>query len=98
MKVRSLGVCVGVLAVIGAVALTPLAKAQAIGTVAPRITLPVDENNLVTLRGTVHPLARAQNDQGAVADSQPIRRGLLLLQRSSAQETALRQLLDNQQT
>ena len=98
MTGRSLGVCVGVLAVIGAAGWGLPAKAQAIGAVAPRITPPVDENNLVTLRGTVHPLARAQYDQGAVADSQPIRRGLLLLQRSPEQETALRQLLDSQQT
>ena len=98
MTGRSLGVCVGVLAVIGAAAWGLPAKAQATGAVAPRITQPVDENNLVTLRGNTHPLARAQNDQGAVADSQPINRMLLLLQRSPDQEASLESLLDREQS
>jgi hypothetical protein len=63
-----------------------------------RITQPIDETNRVTRRGNTHPLARPQFDQGAVADSQPIRRMLLLLQRSPGQETALRSLLDQQQS
>ena len=73
-----------------------LASAQA--PVGSRIVRPVDEADRITLRGNTHPLARAQNDQGAVVDSQPIRRGLLLLQRSPAQEAALRNLLDQQQS
>jgi len=63
-----------------------------------RITQAVDENNLVVLKGNVHPLARAEFDQGAVADGQPLNRMLLLLQRSADQESALRQLLDDQQS
>src|SRR5207244_2353570 len=62
-----------------------------------RITGPVDENNLVSLRGNVHPLARFEFDQGAVADAQPLRRMLLVLQRSPEQETALQSLLNEQQ-
>jgi hypothetical protein len=62
-----------------------------------RITEAVDERNLVALKGNVHPLARAEFDQGPVADSQPLNRMLLLLQRSPDQESALRQLLDDQQ-
>src|SRR5258708_22212546 len=63
-----------------------------------RITQAMDENNRVVLKGNVHPLARAEFDQGAVADGQPLNRVLFLLQRSADQESALRQLLDNQQS
>ncbi len=63
-----------------------------------RITQAVDEKNRVVLHGNVHPLARPEFDQGLVADAQPLKRILLLLQRSPDQETALRQLLDDQQS
>lgn len=62
-----------------------------------RITQAVDENNLVTLKGNVHPLARPEFDQGPVSDAQPLKRMLLLLQRSLEQEAALEQLLEDQQ-
>jgi Pro-kumamolisin, activation domain/Bacterial Ig-like domain (group 3) len=62
-----------------------------------RITEAVDERNLLTLKGNVHPLARAEFDQGVVSDGLPLHRMLLLLQRSSAQEAALQKLLDDQQ-
>jgi subtilase family serine protease len=78
------------------------ADAQAAATQAPRvqarITQPVDEGSLVTLRGNVHPSARAEFDRGPVADSQPATRMALVLQRSQEQETALETLLNNQQT
>ena len=64
---------------------------------AARVTQPVDGENLVTLRGNTHPLARPENDQGAAPDSLPMERMLLVLQRSAEQETALRKLLDEQQ-
>jgi hypothetical protein len=67
------------------------------GTVPARITQAIDGTNLVTLRGNVHPLARPEFDQGPVSDAQPLKRMLLLLQRSPAQETALQQLLEDQQ-
>ena len=63
-----------------------------------RITEPVDDSRTVTLKGNVSPLARPQFDQGPVPDSQPMTRMMLLLQRSPAQELALHQLLDAQQT
>jgi hypothetical protein len=63
-----------------------------------RITEPVDDSRTVTLKGNVSPLARPQFDQGPVPDSQPMTRMMLLLQRSPAQQLALRQLLDAQQT
>src|SRR5262252_4740385 len=65
--------------------------------IAARITQAVNEKNLVTLRGNVHPLARAEFDRGLVPDVQPLKRMLLLLRRSPEQETALQQLLDDQQ-
>lgn len=77
-------------------AATPLTAGSS--SVPSRITQRIDETNRITLRGNTHPLARPQFDQGAVADSQPIHRMLLLLQRSSGQETALHALLDAQQS
>ena len=66
--------------------------------VASRVVEQIDETRTVHIQGNVHPLARAEFDRGAVAESQPMTRMLLLLQRSAEQETALRQLLDAQQT
>ena len=67
---------------------------QATGTVSrSRITQPINERVRVTLHGNVHPLARAEYDRGAVADSLPAGRMLLILQRSPEREAALRQFL-----
>src|SRR5215470_7071631 len=63
-----------------------------------RITAQVNDTRTVELKGNIHPLARPEFDRGAVGDAQPMTRMLLLLQRSPEQETALRQLLDEQQT
>jgi len=77
---------------------TPTAGPVTQAPVTPaRITQPIDERNLVVLRGNVHPLARPEYDQGPVADAQPLKRILLLLQRSPEQEATLRKLLDDQQ-
>jgi pro-kumamolisin-like protein/Big-like domain-containing protein len=73
------------------------ALAAQVAPVPARITQVIDETKLVTLKGNVHPLARAEFDQGAVSDAMPATRMLLLLQRSAEQETTLRQLLDQQQ-
>ncbi|HEY2819516.1 MAG TPA: Ig-like domain repeat protein [Candidatus Acidoferrum sp.] len=62
-----------------------------------RITQSVDESNRMTLRGNVHRLARAEFDRGAVAESQPASHVAIMLKRSDDQETALRQLLEQQQ-
>jgi len=61
-----------------------------------RVTQAIDEKNLVTLKGNVHPLARPEFDQGPVADALPMKRILLLLRRSTDQETSLQQLLEEQ--
>jgi subtilase family serine protease len=73
-----------------------LASAQT-SNVPPRITSAIDENNLVTLKGNTHPLARPEFDRGPAPDGQPTTRMLLVLKRSSAQETALDQLMEQQQ-
>jgi hypothetical protein len=73
-----------------------LAAAQT-ANIPARIMQPVDMENLVTLRGNTHPLARPEYDHGAAPDSLPMERMLLVLQRSGEQEAALRNLLDEQQ-
>jgi subtilase family serine protease len=74
-----------------------MAAGQQAATVPARVTQPVDLQNLVTLQGNTHPLARPEFDQGAAPDSLPTERILLVLQRSPEQEAALRKLLDEQQ-
>jgi hypothetical protein len=58
-----------------------------------RIVSPIDESQLVTLKGTVHPLANARNDRGVLSDSTPLDRIHLVLKRSAGQESALEQLI-----
>jgi hypothetical protein len=60
---------------------------------AVRIVNPIDEKQLATLRGTVHPLANAKNDRGAAPDSAPLERIHLMLKRSASQQAALDQLV-----
>ena len=77
--------------------LLPLASTAQTSAVRARVTQTVDMQNLVTLRGNVHPLARPEFDQGVAPDDLPMQRMLLVLQRGTDQETALRKLLDDQQ-
>nr|MDP9147852.1 S53 family peptidase [Acidobacteriota bacterium] len=65
---------------------------------ASRITEAIDEKRLLRISGNVHPLAQAKFDQGALDDAQPMDRMLLLLKRGRAEEAALRQVLEDQQT
>jgi Pro-kumamolisin, activation domain len=76
---------------------TVTTKAQKVA-VRSRVVDPVDDSQMVRTQGNVHPFARAEFDRGPVADSQPMNRMLLLLQRSTEQETSLRQLMDAQLT
>ena len=62
-----------------------------------RIRQAIDETQLARLKGNVHPLARPEFDRGPVADSTPMSRMLLVLQRSPEQEAALQTLLGEQQ-
>jgi hypothetical protein len=63
----------------------------------PLITQPVNESQLTVLHGNTHPLARPQFDLGTAPAALPMQRMLLVLKRSPAQESALKQLLDDQQ-
>jgi hypothetical protein len=65
---------------------------------ASRITQPIDDSRSVTLKGNVHPLAQPRYDQGAVPDSFPAGRMLVLLQRSPEREAALRQFIHDAHT
>ena len=73
-----------------------LAQSQA-PPIAPRITQPVDDTKLVTLKGNTHPMALAKFDRGAAPDSLPFERMMLVLKRSPEQEAALQTLLEQQQ-
>lgn len=64
----------------------------------PLVTRPIDDSNLVVLHGTVHPLAQAANDRGAVNESTPAERLLLLLNRPPEREAAFQQALKDMHT
>jgi hypothetical protein len=66
-------------------------------TIPTRILQAIDEKNLIVLPRNVHPLARAEYDQGVAPPDLPLKRMLLVLKRSPEQEVALRMLLDQQQ-
>jgi hypothetical protein len=78
------------LAMLCTLAATPFAAAQ---TPKRLVTQEINETQRVTLHGNVHPFARAEFDQGALADAQPINRIYLLLNRSAEQQTALEKLM-----
>ncbi len=61
-----------------------------------RIVAAVRNDQLVTLRGNVHPMARPANDRGALPDQRPVTQMRMLLRRSAAQEAALQQLMAQQ--
>jgi len=67
-------------------------------TIAARITQAVDETQVVRLKGNVHPMAKPDFDQGAVDDGTPMKRMLLILQRSPEQEASLQELMQGQQS
>ncbi|GAC1505675.1 MAG: hypothetical protein NVS1B11_03830 [Terriglobales bacterium] len=77
-------------------AATSMAVAQQ-SNVNSRILRAIDEQDLVSLKGNTHPLARPQFDMGTSPVDLPMNRMLLVLKRSPEQETALRKLLDDQQ-
>jgi hypothetical protein len=62
-----------------------------------RITDAINVNNLVTLKGNTHPLARLEFDRGPAPSDLALNRMLLVLTRSPEQESALKSLLDQQQ-
>src|SRR5262249_24105155 len=85
MRIMRSVVCAGSAAVL-MLSLGALGMRAQTRPVAARVTAKVDDTRTVQLKGNIHPLARPEFDRGAVADSQPMTRMLLLLQRSDAQE------------
>jgi hypothetical protein len=73
-------------------------SAHAQGPSTPLITKPIDEAQVTVLHGNVHPLAQARYDVGAVPDSFPAQRLLLLLNRPAEKETELQQFLHDVHT
>src|SRR5215470_6188562 len=87
--------------VMGAVIVVSLGAAGARAqraAVPSRVVNIVNDADTVKVRGNIHPYARPAYDRGVIADSQPMSRMLLVLQRSAEQEQSLKQLLDAQQT
>jgi hypothetical protein len=97
MKIRTTAMGVVLAALSLALFATPAVQAQT-RPVPSRVTAEVDDTRTVQLKGNIHPMARPEFDRGTVADSQPMTRMLLTLQRGAEQETALQQLMDAQQT
>lgn len=62
-----------------------------------RITQPINDKNLITLKGNTHPMAAPQFDMGEAPASLPMNRMLMVLQHTPAQEAAIEQLLADQQ-
>jgi subtilase family serine protease len=62
-----------------------------------RVLGPIDETELVTLKGNIHPLARTQFDRGAAPGSMPTGRIMMVLEGSAAQQRALTEYLSDLQ-
>src|SRR6267154_3915907 len=97
MRLPIVSLCRGALLCVSILALSCGHAAAQTTNIPARITQAVDENNLVVLHGNVHPLARAEFDQGAAPLGLPMERMWLVLKRRAKQEEALKKLLDDQQ-
>jgi subtilase family serine protease len=86
---RSLRLRLLTLAAIGILAGTLGIAQEATPAALPRITQAVDDTVLTRLKGTAHPLARQEFDQGVVSGSTTLTHVKLVLQRSAQQEAAL---------
>jgi pseudomonalisin len=65
-------------------------------TPANRVAAEIDENQVTTLLGNVHPMARAEFDRGAVSAETPLDHLIFQLQPSQAQQAALDELVEAQ--
>ncbi len=80
---------VSLCALTGAVLFTSvLAQTSASARPAPRILAPIDNGQLVTLKGGVNPFANAQNDRGPVNASLPMAEMVLVLSRGPEEQAA----------
>jgi pseudomonalisin len=73
-----------------------LATSVVAQTPADRVAGGIDENNVTTLLGNVHPMARAEFDRGVVSAETPLDHLVFQLQPSPAQQTALDDLVEAQ--
>lgn len=98
MQIKSkLPVLFALVVVLGIASVIP-GRAPAQANSAPSlITQPLDESKMLELRGNTHPLARAEFDRGIAPASLPMDHMQLVLKRSPQQETALENLLAQQQ-
>jgi subtilase family serine protease len=90
-NLRSLPLCVFASAILTVASAPTAAMAQQTADQARadvRIVSPIDENQLVTLKGNVHPAAIAKNDRGPVSASLPMQGLVLVLSRSAEQQAA----------
>jgi subtilase family serine protease len=93
-NLRSLCLCV----LSGVLYCTPASFSQQAVTPSSRIAGAISDQQLVALKGTVHPLANSANDRGAAPDSMQLDRMHLYLKRSDNQEAALKQLIGEMHT
>jgi hypothetical protein len=63
----------------------------------PRITQSIDDNFVIRVPHTTHPLATPANDRGRTDATLPMNRIVLLLKSSDRQQATLKRLLDSQQ-
>ena len=96
-KLHSLPLCV-VACVLFGMGVSSAQTIRTVGIPSNRIVSPVDDTQLVTLHGTVSPLALQRNDLGAAPDGLQLNRMHLVLKRSDSQEAALKQLIDEMHT
>jgi hypothetical protein len=80
------------------VTFTLAAVIRAQGLPARLVTQVIDDAKTIPLRGTVHPLAQSRFDLGAVPDSFPAERMLLMLNRPPDREAGLKQFLQRVHT
>ncbi|HEY6447768.1 MAG TPA: Ig-like domain repeat protein [Acidobacteriaceae bacterium] len=93
-----IALCVLVSPFLAAASLLPFADGQAITAATPLVVQPIDNAQLATLHGTVHPLAQTRCDRGPVDESSPAGRLCLMLQRPHAREAAFQQYLQAEHT
>jgi trimeric autotransporter adhesin len=81
------------------VAATPAisVSAQSQSTAQSRVTQPINEASLVTLKGNTHPLALPRYDRGPAPAAMPAERLMLILRRSPQQQSALQSYLQSLQ-
>jgi len=89
--------CLKLAFVLALCSVLPALTSAQVANVQSRIGQAIDEKNLVTLKGNTHPMATEQFDRGAAPASLPMSRMLLVLQHTTTQEAALKQLLADQQ-